>query len=72
MGVNRPKFTIGRILHYVETNAEHSPCIITRVWHDDRANVTVFQDQEMSKTLVNVELDEEDMLPGTVHWPERD
>ena len=72
MGVNRPALTIGRIVHYVEANAEHSPAIITRIWNHDVANVTVFEDGHPPKTLVGLKLDEENFLAGSIHWPERD
>jgi len=71
MGVNRPALSIGRIVHYVETNAEHSPALVTRVWGNGAANITVFTDQKLPKTLVSVALDETDFIAGTIHWPER-
>ena len=73
--MNKP--TIGRIVHYKNTETEKGfqqgadtvPALITRVFSDTCVNLTIFQDAaELTRRQTSVMLGTE---PGTWAWPER-
>lgn len=71
--------TIGRIVHYVLSDNEHRPAIITYVFSSNIVNLQVFNDghNDNQPSLAgtswrsSVEQDEEFKEEGTWHWPER-
>lgn len=65
---------IGRIVHFVGINPDHSAAIVTRVVDKEKGivNLTVFHDLEDELSVRNeVPYQEEKTNAHSWHWPER-
>lgn len=64
------KPSVGRIVHYVNTQGEHCAAIVTRVFSDTCVNLTVFGSDNMTYGFTSI-LFNEGATAGSWHWPER-
>ena len=64
---------IGRIVHYVGTDREHAPAIVTRVVDLEKGiiNLTVFPDLEEPYFRYEVPYKETTEKASSWHWPEQ-
>lgn len=84
--MNKP--TVGRIVHYVlseqdgtysQNVGQHRPALIVRVWSETCVQLQVFTDGKNDRAdgaglvwVTSVHPDENEKLPRTWHWPERE
>lgn len=65
------KVTVGRVVHYMGSDGEHLPALVTKVWNDDLVNLKIAlngnEPDWIHRTSVVLN---ESKSPGTWHWPE--
>lgn len=73
--------SVGRTVHYILSNGEHRPAIVTRVWSPTCGQLVVFTDLPNDANDVPGEVVDlveyrssvvEGTAPHTWHWPERE
>ena len=65
------KPTVGRIVHYTNSELTHEAAIVTAVHGDTMVSLAVFSWNGISRSQTSVSLDGADGTPNTWHWPER-
>lgn len=67
------KPSIGRIVHYVDSDLTHHAAVITRVHGGTVVNLHVFWAESIGASPVRTQISMGDLpFAGTWHWPERE